>query len=181
MFCVRHKVWPHSTCTIRSKHFLCQTKALGINWDMSEMYNTCSPLTHLLRGLENRPISSAERRQIEFEIQCFVKENNIKDDSAILRSLHERLSFSHFSTASCLKWKTIERKPSLGYVVSEASMTNGSIDISRSYDFYSLAMKPAETDLLYICCIRRTKSALSTSYRMSIERTRNLTNRNAGM
>ena len=148
---------------------------------MSEIQNTCSPLTHLLRGLENRPISSAERRQIEFEIQCFVKENSIKDDSAILRSLHDRLSFSHFPTVSCLKKKTVERKPSVGCAVaSEASQMNDAIDNFRSYDFYSLAMKPAEADLLYICCIRRSKSTLSTSYRMSIERTRNLTNRNAG-
>ena len=149
--------------------------------DMSEIVNTLSPLTHLLRGLENRPISAAERRQIEFEVQCFVKENNIKADAAILRSLSERLSFSHFPTVSCLKKMPVEKKTSfVGAVISEVSQTNDSIDNTRFHDFYSLAMKPAEADLLYICCIRRTKSALSTSYRMSIERTRSLINRNVG-
>jgi hypothetical protein len=143
------------------------------------MADVCAPLIDLLRGLENRPISSSERAQIQLEVQCFVKDNKIKQDSPILQSLSERLSFSYFPTVSYLKKSSYERKPppsNVSPVVSDATRPQDSTINVHLSDYYSFALLPAVPDIFYVCSIRRIKSALSTSYRMSIENTRSLKN-----
>lgn len=145
----------------------------------SKMADVCAPLIELLRSLENRPISSSERAQIQLEVQCFVKDKKIKQDSPILQSLSERLSFSYFPTVSYLKKSSYERKPppsNVSPVVSDATRTQDSMIHPHLSDYYSFALQPAVADIFYVCSIRRIKSALSTSYRMSIENTRNLKN-----
>ena len=62
-----------------------------------------SLLVDLVRGLENRPITSNERTQIESEVLSFVRDNGIEGDAPILRRLSERLSYSYFPTVSNLK------------------------------------------------------------------------------
>lgn len=140
------------------------------------MTDVCAPLIDLLRSLENRPISSSERAQIQLEVQCFVKENKIKQDSPVLQSLSERLSFSYFPTVSYLKKSSYERKPPphISPTVSDGNRAQDSTTNAHLSDYYSFALQPAMPDIFYVCSIRRIKSALSTSYRMSIENTRSL-------
>ena len=145
------------------------------------MTTILDPLVDLLRGLEDRPISSSERFQIESEVQCFVDENKIKTDSLVLQSLSDRLTFAYFPTVSNLKKVTTEPKP-------PSSNGAGSADTSKQdstcgsghRDYYNLALQPALPDVFYTCNIKRIKSALSTSYRMSIECVKSLKNTSDG-
>lgn len=148
---------------------------------MSVMTTTLDPLVDLLRGLEDRPISSSERFQIESEVQYYVDENKIKTDSLVLQSLSDRLSFAYFPTVSNLKKVTTEPKP-------PSSNGAGSTDTSKQdstcgsghRDYYNLALQPALPEVFYTCNIHRIKSALSTSYRMSIECVKSLKNTSDG-
>ena len=145
------------------------------------MTTILDPLVDLLRGLENRPISSAERFQIESEVQYFVDEHKIKPDSPILQSLFERLSFSYYPTVSNLKKLTPEPKPQSSNGVGAADTSKQDSTCSSGHrDYYNLALLPALQDVFYTCNIRRTKSALSTSYRMSIECVKFLKNTSDG-
>ena len=148
---------------------------------MSVMTSTLDPLVDLLRGLEDRPISSSERFQIESEVQYFVDENKIKTDSLVLQSLSDRLSFAYFPTVSNLKKVTTEPKPPSSNGVGTADTSKqDSICGSGHRDYYNLALQPALPDVFYTCNIRRIKSALSTSYRMSIECVKSLKNTSDG-
>lgn len=136
-----------------------------------------SLLADLLQGLESRPISSSERTQIELEIQNFVADNDIKKDAPILCRLLERLSFSYFPTVSNLKDSSFEKKspPFLTLKSKEETEVRPAEQLRALHpDYCSLALQPAKTDMLYVCNIRRIKSALSISYRMSIENTKSL-------
>ena len=130
-----------------------------------------SLLVDLVRGLENRPITSNERTQIESEVLSFVRDNGIEGDAPILRRLSERLSYSYFPTVSNLKDLSYEKKVSTVSHVGNTAISNDRLSILRSkrYDFANLSLQPARKDVLYVCSIKRTKSALSTSYRMIIE------------
>ena len=139
------------------------------------MTTALDPLVDLLRGLENRPISSSERFQIESEVLYFANENKLKADSPILQSLTERLSFSYFPTVSNLKKFAPEAKPPLSNGVGAADTSKqDSAGSSGHRDYYNLALQPALQDVFYTCNIRRYKSALSTSYRMYIKCVRSL-------
>ena len=142
------------------------------------------PLVDLLRGLEERPISSSERFQIESEVRCFAEENKIKSDSQVLHSISDRLSFSYFPTVSNLKKLTaVEAIPKLLLSNSSAAAESLKQDLicnSSHKDYYNLALQPALHDVFYTCNIRRIKSALSTSYRMFIECVKRLKNTSDG-
>lgn len=144
---------------------------------MLDIDQCCTLLADLLHGLENRPISSTEKTQIELEIQRFVKDNNIRGDTPILYRLIERLSFSYFPTVSNLKNLSFEKKKTS---VLSTETRNGMMTPSReqskdmNIDYSILALQPAKADMLYICSVRRVKSALSASYRMSIDNTKSL-------
>ena len=131
-----------------------------------------SPRGSLLRGWENRPISSSERFQVESEGLYFVDEDKLKADSPILQSLTERLSFSYFPTVSNLKKFAPQAKPPLSNGVG-AVETSKQDSIGTS-EHYNLAPQPALRDVFYTFNIWRYKSAISTSHRMCIERVRSL-------
>ena len=148
---------------------------------MPETDKAYALLVDLLHGLENRPISSNERADIEIEVESFAKDNHIDRDSVIFRRLSERLSFSYFPTVSYLKNNAVDKKQSL-YLDSTISNTTNttesikSIDciFNQEFDFTELSLQPARKDFLYVCSIRRVKSALSTSYRMFMEDARSV-------
>lgn len=145
------------------------------------MTTALDPLVDLLRGLENRPISSSERFQIESEVLHFANENKLKADSPILQSLTERLSFSYFPTVSNLKKFAPEAKPPLSNGAGTADISKlDSAGSSGHRDYYNLALQPALQDVFYTCNIRRHKSTLSTYYRMYIECVRSLKNTTDG-
>ena len=137
-----------------------------------------SPCGSLLRGLENRPISSSERFQVESEGLYFADKDKLKADSPILQSLTERLSFSYFPTVSNLKKFAPEEKPPLSNGVGAVETSKQ--DSTGTSGLYNLAPQPALQDVFYTFNIWRYKSALSTSYRMYIECVRSLKNTTDG-
>ena len=144
---------------------------------MLDVDECCSLLADLLQGIESRPISSSERAQIELEIQNFVSDNDIKRETPILCRLLDRMSFSYFPTVSNLKYSSFEKKSSLFLEMKSKDGTEAH-PAEHLRDFHpnycSLALQPAKADVLYVCSIRRIKSALSISYRMSIANTKSL-------
>ena len=137
-----------------------------------------SPCGSLLRGLENRPISTSERFQVESEGLYFADEDKLKADSPILQSPTERLSFSYFQTVSNLKKFAPDAKPLLSNGVGAVETSKQ--DSTGTSGHYNLAPQPALQDIFYTFNIWRCKSALSTSYRMYIECVRSLKNTTDG-